>query len=77
MSAELNEVNILQLWKDEMIRRLIKEALDAIEPSVRKHATEIVESMNMAAKKDMDYREHQLIIRLFGKVSEWEYKEIK
>lgn len=75
--ASVKEVTILDLWKDEMVRRLEEEAISAIRESVRRHAIEVVKSMNMAVQKDLDYREDQLIVKLFGKVSNTGYEEIK
>lgn len=73
----VKEVTLLDLWKNEMVRRLEEEAISAIRESVRKHAIEVVKSMNIAVQKDLDYRENQLVIKLFGKVSNTEYEEIK
>lgn len=73
----VKEVTLLDLWKNEMVRRLEEEAISAIRESVHKCAIEVVKSMNMAVKRDMDYRENQLVIKLFGKVSNTEYEEIK
>ena len=75
--SSVKEVTILDLWKNEMVRRLEEEAISAIRESVRRHAIEVVKSMNMAAQRDLDCREDQLIIKLFGKISNTEYEEIK
>lgn len=75
--GSVKEVTILDLWKNEMVRRLEEEAISAIRESVRRHAIEVVKSMNMAVQKDLDYREDQLVIKLFGKVGNTGYEEIK
>ena len=61
-------VTVLQLWKDEMVRRLTKTALDAIEPAVRAHAIEVVSNLNMQCQEHYRISENQFLIALFGKV---------
>lgn len=73
----VEEVTILDLWKNEMVRRLEEEAISAIRESVRRHAIEVVNSLNMEAQREYDFMEQQLVIKLFGRIGDGNYKEIK
>lgn len=67
-------VVLLDLWKDEMVRRLVNTGIEAMRPSLLEHAKGIVKELDMQVQKDFDIQAGHMIVRLYGRclnVEEW------